>query len=301
MNYLGWSSLIGAISILNSTSNGWSSANITISTLIRILGGWSLVITGIIGYFGYRIADKMKIKWNAEANERLEELRNSGNKEIEKLRAEINQDYSFFKIILDSYSSEFQSTQPNRIKAIETLWENTLLIRRLGGTSTAFYGLFLEKEFNTIYNNEKIQELILKPISSSDIDQILLSVGNVEKCRPFLGEYLWTLFNTYSTLIGRVTLLLYEGIEKKNIKCWHKDTYTRSIIEEVFSEDEKRYIYSMKIGSFKAATNILERKMLYEIAKLVSGELAANNNFDKAVKIQQLLKDLSVGPQSFTK
>lgn len=286
MNTLGWSLLIAAISTsnatLNNTSNGLSFANPSISTIILALGGWSVVILGISAYIGNLLAEKMKNTWNAEENKKLEQI-----------RADFSHEHSVFKSALDSYSSEFQSTQPNRIKAIELLWENILLIRRLGGIPLGFYGLFYENEFNTEnVHNKEIMYGMLRLIDLPDISEKISSyTKEVEKCRPFLGEYLWTLFKTYANLIARTAFLLTEDLKTNNIKCWHKNEYTRSIIEEVFSDDEKKYIYSLKINSFQAATETLERKILYEMATVVSGELAANNNFKKAVKIQQLLKD----------
>lgn len=298
MNILGWFSLAEAYLISNSISNSW---------LVATLGGWSAIIIGISVYLGYRIADKMKIKWNAEANENLE-----------KLRAEITQEQSVFKIILDSYSKEFQFTQSNRIKAIEKLWDKILIIRELAEDIFFYYRYDPDKDSISVHNNEIAKQKTAKFVKSSNgkrigeisVDEVNeMTLGcvsyhktmkeikkhekEVEKYRPFLGEYLWMLFNTYTSLIGHVTFIVEKIKNGQDNLNWQKDERLCKIIENVFNDDEKNNIHSTNIDSFKTTTEILERKILYEIAIITSGELAANNNFGKAVKIQQLLDELN--------
>lgn len=43
------------------------------------------------------------------------------------------------------------------------------------------------------------------------------------------------------------------------------------------------------MGSFKVATELLEQKILFEIFKIISGELAAESNLSKAKKLQELI------------
>lgn len=231
----------------------------------------------------------MSIKWTAEESKKLEILRAEANERLEKYRTDINHENSVFHKILESYSSEFKYTQSNRVKAIEILWEKTLEVRKLGTVPDTFYGIILEQEFTSVFNNDKVMKLI-EPLSDYETNKRINSIiKDVEIYRPFLGEYLWTLFRTYTRLIGRAVFVLDKGRDERNIIMWYKDEFMRSILDEVFSENEKIAIYSMVSNSFTEATETLERKILYEISKTVFGELASKNNLEKAYQIQQLL------------
>jgi hypothetical protein len=296
MNISIWSLLILTISTLNntsigsnSTSNEWPLANTNIETLFLSVGGWSFLIIGISALISKAISDRMSIKWTAEESKKLEILRAEANERLEKYRTDINHENSVFHKILESYSSEFKYTQSNRVKAIEILWEKTLEVRKLGTVPDTFYGIILEQEFTSVFNNDKVMKLI-EPLSDYETNKRINSIiKDVEIYRPFLGEYLWTLFRTYTRLIGRAVFVLDKGRDERNIIMWYKDEFMRSILDEVFSENEKIAIYSMVSNSFTEATETLERKILYEISKTVFGELASKNNLEKAYQIQQLL------------
>lgn len=252
--------------------------------IIAYLGGWAVLTAGIVvfmgKFFAERIADKLKIKWNGEQEEK-----------IEQLRAEITHEHSIFTAILNSYSSSHQLSQSNRIKAIQTLWDSTLETRKLGEIPSFFFGVLLEREYNTVYDNNKIMRK-LNSLSFVDTgEKISQHIESVEKFRPFLGEHLWSLFRIYTILVGRVSWLLEEGINKKDIKSWHKDEYIQSILNETFDEKEIQYMTSKIIGSFEVATQLLEQKILFEMLKIISGELAAESDLSKAKKLQELIKE----------
>lgn len=286
MNISAWPLLLTAISTLNNKSIEWSNstsnelflADKSIETLFLSLGGWSFFIATISALVSKMIFTRMSTRWTAEES-----------KKLEKLRTDINHENSIYHKILDSYSTEFKFTQPNRVKAIEKLWGKVLEVRKLGTLTDTFYEIILEKEFDSIYENKTVMKLI-EPLSDSDtFEKIDIIVKDVEKCRPFLGEYLWTLFRTYTRIIGRSAYILTKGRDENNIIMWYKDEFMNSILNEVFTEKEKSSICSMELGSFREATEILERKILYEISKTIFGELASENNFERASQIQQLL------------
>lgn len=250
--------------------------------IIAYLGGWAVLTVSIavfIGrFFAERIADKLKIKWSGEQEEKLEQL-----------RAEITLEHSIFTAILNSYSSSHQFSQSNRIKAVQTLWDSILETRKLGETPSFFFGILLEREYNTVYDNGKIMSQLNSLSFDNTVGKIPPIIESVEKSRPFLGEHLWSLFQIYTILVGRVSWLLIEGINKKDIKSWHKDKYIQSILNEIFNEKEIQFITSKMIGSFKVATELLEQKLLFEILKIISGELAAESDLSKVKKLQELI------------
>jgi len=205
--------------------------------------------------------------------------------------------------ILQSYSSSSQTAQPKRIRAIEFLWKKILLIRKMGYIPNGFYTVVIyanipEKGSNSIFDDERVKSL-LDPLSVDDVKDLMIHRTDVEKYRPFLGEYLWALYSSYDFLIARVILLLIEGrdkrdaitgkINKSNLIYWYQDENTRSVIDVILNDEEKKTIYTTKDNSFKLATDLLEKKIIEHSTKVLSGEIEAYNNSDKESEILKKL------------
>ena len=261
--------------------------------IIAYVGGWAALTVALavfLGkFFAQTISDNLKIKWSREQEEKLEQL-----------RAEITREHSIFTTILNSYSSGHQFSQSSRIKAVQTLWDNVLETRKLGEFPSLFFGVLLEREYNTVYDNDTIMRGLNSLSFDNTVGKIPEINERVEKYRPFLGEHLWSLFVVYTVLVGRVSYLLIEGRDKKGIKSWHQDEYIQSILNKVFDEEERKSIISKKIGSFEKATGLLEQKILSEMFKITSGELAAESDLSKAIELQDLIKQVNIS-QDITK
>lgn len=256
----------------------------TVLDFITYLGGWAVWVGAALfvgRFFADRVADKLKLNWSGEQE-----------KKLELLRAEINHEHSVFTAILNSYSSSHKLSQSNRIQAVQTLWDKVLETRKIGEIPTFFFSILLVSE----YNKEKSVELLNSLSFDNSVGKIPQIKESVEKSRPFLGEYLWSLFVIYTILVGRVSFLLIEGKEKKDIKPWFEDKHIQSILKEIFDEKEINSIFQKptdslrSLGSFGETTKLLEQKILFEMLKIISGELAAENDFSNAKKFQELIK-----------
>lgn len=256
--------------------------NMEVLEIIGYLGGWVVLTASVAVFIGKSfagtIADKLKIKWSGEQEEKLEQL-----------RAEITLEHSTFTSILNSYSSSHQFSQSDRIKAVQTLWENTLETRKLGEVPSFFFGHLLESEYNTVYNNNGFMIKLNSLTLDNTIGRIPSIIDSVEKSRPFIGDNLWSLFRIYTILVGRTSWLLMEGKNNKDIKSWHKDEYTQSILNGILDETEMHSITTKTIDSFRLATELFEQKILNEMFKIISGDLAAESDLSKAKKLQELI------------
>ena len=253
--------------------------------IIAYLGGWA-VLTALIGrFFADRIADKLKIKWSKEQEEKLEQI-----------RAEIIREHSIFTKVLDSYSSSHQYSQTNRIKAVQILWDNLLKLRQLGSFPVLFFETLYEMEYNQVYSND----IMMNGLSSLSPDdatkEMSIILNNVEKYRPFLGEQLWSMFRIYAILTIRPIYLLVKGRDTKNIISWDADEHIQTILNKVLVKEERISISSHpeNMHPLRPTVELMEQKILFEIFKIISGELAAENDFSKAKSLQVLLKQLKI-------
>ena len=255
----------------------------TISYIIVALGGWTVITVAIIGYSGERIAKKLEIKWKAEEKEKLEKmvikLTAEENIKLEKLRSEISREHSTFKSILESYSSVYQIYQERRIIAIEKLWQNMLKQRNLIAYVETIYDVFLFPESGPQQLPENHN---LKPVNLDDFKPIF---DSVLECRPFLGEYLWSLYNSAYIFTFRVIFSFNEGLKNRNMVNWHNEEYLMEILSKVFTSRE------LIPNSVRETRELLEQKILTEMLKVTSGDSIAERNLSKAKEIQEAINN----------
>lgn len=264
--------------------------NMSISDVIINIIILALLYFIFSGYLGERIADKLKIKWQAEKDEKLEHL-----------RAEINHNSSVFTEILKYYSSGYQSIQVNRIQAIQVVWEEIISLR---DSIIYWYILFsddLEPKFNGIYEDRDVIA-IFNAFSILDMNNKCVEfLKKIEKYRPFLNEQIWYLVLAYRYLIWITGLIIDAGWRNRNLTLWYKSVHIQSILNEFLDDEERKEIYSRDVGSFGITTRLLERKILLEISKIISGELDVKSNLSKTMRIQRLMSTLETETKKINK
>lgn len=266
-----------------------------VSDIIVYLGGWAVLTAGIAVFIGKflteRIADNLQIKWSREQEEKLEIL-----------RAEITREHSIFTAILNSSSSIHKLSQSERIEAIKILWENTLKLRDLSGVPALFFDYLFENEYNQSCNKETRISGLNSLSSDSLFDKASTIFNNVEKYRPFLGEQLWSLFHIYYILSFRVVLKLIEGRDEKNIISWDEDEYIRLILDRAFTDEDRKSIPvpPKNMNPLTPTIDLMKQKMLFEIFKIISGELAAESDLSKAKELRKLIPQVEI-PTNMTK
>jgi hypothetical protein len=229
-------------------------------------------------------ANKLEIKWKAEEEEKLKkmviELTAEENIKLEKLRSEITHQHSTFTSILESYSSVYQASQERRILAIEILWENLLKQRDLIRYAETIYDTFLNSpEFGSkkLGTGHK-----LEPVS---LDNFNVIFDSVLKCRPFLGEYLWSLYNSSYIFTYRIMYNYNEDLKKGVMVHWHNDKYLMEILSRILTSRESIP------SSIRETRELLEQKILNEMLKITSGDSIAERNLSKARVIQEAINN----------
>ena len=257
--------------------------------VIAYVGGWAALTVALavfIGkFFAQTISNNLKIKWSREQEEKLEQL-----------RAEITREHSIFTTILNSYSSSHQFSQSNRIEAVQTLWDNILMLRNLSSFPVLFFDNLFEGEYNEVYNNKTMMSG-LDALSVDDTFTEISKIGDtVEKYRPFIGEQLWSLFRVYLILTVRVVCSLAEGRDNKNIISWDKDEYLQLILNNAFNDEDRKTISStpQNMNPLRPTIELMEQKILFEMFKITSGDLAAESDFSNAKKLQELIKQVDI-------
>jgi hypothetical protein len=215
-------------------------------------------------------------------------IQNDYNVKIENLRNELQNKSSILQSVLSSQVQTYQGGHEERISAIKEFWNKYLELRNNLSKISEVDEILTESEFNERYG-ESTEDIDDFEQSMRDFHRTMneLSGDQVEKTRPFLSENLWANFILLKTFQGRLRYL-YTPIKNKKIKHWKTDGALTSLIKRGLTEEEFEYIQRIDRGSIKYVKFFIEQKVLSEIQKIVTGQIAADNTFKQAIKLAEL-------------
>lgn len=254
---------------------------IDIITIATIFGGTS----GGLVYYLTKTYFSEKIKQN---------IKNEYDTKLESIREDINRNLSILNSALTSQNQTFQVGQEERLLAIKTLWTNYTIIRDSLSNIKLFDDVLLEEEFNTLYTDKwKGNELVRKSLENISLDklsELSKAVENIEIVRPFLNEQIWLNIIYLKTFCGRIIYLYNKGASEQNVKHWKKDQALIKVVSNALTDNELKFIINTKIETITVFLNFIEQKILTEIHKIVTGQVAADNTYNRALQLVELIK-----------
>jgi len=163
---------------------------------------------------------------NKEFNDHWPDLEQSlNNINFKKIKAENKKELNTISSTTVALKDPvFQQNQLKKIQATEILWKEVLNARESSQTIFSFFYAISEEEYASALTKPFFQTL-LKDFSGLEIlKKINSNSNNVEIYKPYISDYLWRLYLEYKTFIGRNAFLFGEGIRRKNIIDWRRDT-----------------------------------------------------------------------------
>ena len=205
---------------------------------------------------------------------------------LERLRTDAAQARAIQDVATGSFLVSHREGQQRRLRAIEDLWNATLRIRESIPNIVVLQDIFTREEYPQIFTREKyagsLEELTLEGIGTA----LYGASRDVESSRPFVGDYLWSLFFAYRAIMGRFWVLLVFGREDaSNIVHWSMDSGVRQLLEAVLTSSELDEIYKARLGGVESTRKTIEAKILNAANRIISGEEASKLGLDQAKKI----------------
>ena len=197
----------------------------TVTEIIALLGGWTVIVGGLVAWIGKLVAEKVTLNWKEQQQ-----------KEMETLRAQLDRDRLVMETAIFSFSSGQEAAQEKKIQATEKLWKHVLIIRKICQSAIFFYSILLPSEYNEVFTKPKMKEMF-SDLDDNVLEKISSDTEDLESNRPFLGEKLWLLFFIYRAFIGRIFFILVDGLKKGEIKDWRKDDGVHSLLKNILSND----------------------------------------------------------------
>ena len=253
-------------------------------SIIKIIGGLGVLLTGSVTLVATAILDRYRVKWRHDASQNLEEI-----------KVELAQNSSTLLNIQSNFLHYQQTNHAKKLEAIEAVWLATLEIKKGIPPPVAFTLQFLddsEVKNSTIDSRNKKGESIGQMMSKLDpsLDTIFIIEPSeaVHRLRPFITAELFSLFKTYVGIIGRVTHMSIINYKKGTLTTWKHDTAVESLLRSSLSEDEFAYIMEDKVGSLNHMSNLLELKMLDNIREGISGKDVNSENIQELKRLEKI-------------
>lgn len=248
---------------------------ISIESIIAICGGSSVVISGVVGFFAQRLADRRNEKWRGDTEENLKRLEN-----------ELTEKSTIFNSLIDVQKSNYGFTQQKRIESIDKCWQTLQHFKLSIPAIVVFIFNFLtEKELHSLFDDDKKQKQsnTLKAIVDSDFEEIYKLSKDFQNLlfsqRPFLGEKLYFIMQTYSVFIGRSMYVAEKGYLNDNL-IWRHDSSLMVILTTVLSSSEIDFITKQEMNSYRIASEVLENKIINIITDVFSGKVASDDSLE---------------------
>lgn len=248
-----------------------------VKDIALLLGGWTAIITGIVGFVSYLATQKIIKTWDVKNQKDLEIFRNN--------QAETQ---LLLKDILSTFSSSQSSLQERRFEAVDKLWKAILALKQHYSQATFFFTINLPSE----YKKAIIAPLFIEGLKNFN-DEYIASfpreVEDIESFRPYLGETLWLYFFVYRAILGRLGLLVVWIKEGKNIGDWRQDSGIQQHLKAVFSKEEfNGFIKSSPLDVYYTM-NALDAKVLKEISYILSGRKSSLESFENSKVLRKIL------------
>lgn len=239
--------------------------------------GCSVVLSGAAiwlarTWIGERIQASIRYEYDQRLAALNAELRRQGDVQLATLKAEIDKQTEKLRIASISFSDVQKAAISRKLDAVDALWSGILVAREMIPPIMAFIDILTVDE----YVGAKDHPTFVALTGELDQEKVLKiavdSKGNLERVRPYVGEYVWALFATFQAVMIRTVLLIHMSKQDAEKLNWHQDNGIRQLIGSALEAEGLRQFDQTKIGKVGWVREQFERRILDAMDKLITGK-----------------------------
>lgn len=232
-------------------------------------------------------------------------LQEENTRSLIGFRKQLEQHETLVAYARDSAAHGHRAVMERRLDGIQQLWNSFLSLNQDLPAAVDYIDLLTRDEYRK-RDFRGSGTRLLSNLSMESIDALSAKHGqvsgflsgekagstdySVERVRPLVGEYMWTVFASYRLLAFRVLFLLHQSTEDKNVVVWYEDSHILEILTALLDQREMDEFDNLRFGHFFWMRNRLERKLLLSIQKTLSGETSGEQAIQQAMSIQEQLR-----------
>lgn len=206
---------------------------------------------------------------------------------LEQLRADNARSEATRSVATASFVSSHLAAHERRLAGIDRLWNSVVRLRSNSAGLVEILDATIEPEYASILEKPGVRDRLSR-LSLDALAPLLADVSHdVEQVRPFLSEYVYSLFSAYHTVTGRVEWLAIRDRDKGLMTPWYRDDSIRQILQAVLTSSEMEYFDRLVVGKLSWMRYVMETKMLAEVGTIISGEAASAATLDRTRRIAE--------------
>ncbi|MBI1816055.1 MAG: hypothetical protein HYR72_13835 [Deltaproteobacteria bacterium] len=249
-----------------------------VTSSLWIFGGVQVVVVSLAAWLG-------KV-WMGRVSERE---RRRTEESVERLRHELRAMESMTAATRDAFAFGSQVSHERRLQAAEALWVAVLKLRVSTNLMRGFHDVPAKGEHEAAIRNPENE--LLKDCNWKTVAELAELGPQIEMHRPFLSERLWDLFFAYSFVLMRSCVVTIEALRGEPFVVWYDDPGIRQILGAALTEREQADIFSERFP-FASCVDILERKILGESERIISGRRAGEEALDREQELARTIRSL---------
>lgn len=187
-----------------------------------------------------------------------------------------------------------------RLKAAENIWNEVLRFNDSLPPIFHYMDILTTEEYPEAHSHGSGRELFAA-LSEEEVIAFATAperegrkgwtVDDLAKHRLYVDEQVWYIFALYRAIMTRIWLHLVWSREKPDHIYWFRNKYTRQMIETALTAEELEDFDQARIGKIENLRGKLERRILAELRRVVSGEVSGSDSFEQAQKYQRLASE----------
>lgn len=258
----------------------------------------SILILLVLFLFREWIKTRLKVDIQHEADKNLElfkaTLKGQSDATSVFLNSQMQHILSVQSTALSSFSYAQRSAMERKLKAVEDLWKAISNWRYEFPKILNFFDILLAKEYKNIGSNAEFRRLSGE-INTDFFTKTLDIRRNCETHRPFIGQYIWSIFIVYQFIIGRILYLIDKGVTDPDKLEWDKDESILLMLQSVLDEKEVQEFKDLQFKKVSWLENKFESKFLLSSENLISGKDFGDDALKTAIKIMEQLPEIKTG------
>lgn len=240
------------------------------------------------------ISAKLKASIQHEYDQKLAtlnaELKYSYDAKSEVLKAEFQREAEKLRFATSTFGEAQKASHQRKLDAIETLWKGVMAITNNCPAAMTLLDVALVSEHAAMVKTPTFPNL-LKGVELKAMPEVLGRMfGEHETARPYVGEYLWSVFKVYQTVVLRSCLLASQWEEDLKKLDWASDEMIRNLLRATLGEADFTTFERLSYSRFGWVQTKFTEKILQGINKVISGESFGVEALRQAELLEELVR-----------
>lgn len=208
---------------------------------------------------------------------------------LASLQSKFEQDIQLRANLFQGVGERHKLLYSEKIRSVNVLWDNLVSLNI--GKQVA--SNFITLDYEQLFEKPDLKRVAAETMKTIFPNSMVASI-NIDKAviaRPYLSEYAWALFRTYSEIIQayviRVELLKLDNDVKLPAP---KSTFK---LAKIVMPEHEEYIDKFKMNGIYYLLEELENKILDELKDILDGKEDDKKHIEQINLINKALKDLA--------